>query len=564
MVALNVLRGLASLVPGLGGAAYVGSQKPEGIEDVFKAATGTAGISRASESLTKEINVKKVADRLKAAGVDPETADKIAQGAIGQFGDAVIGDDEASTIAQDIGRGLEGGKPSGSAMITVEDPFDIKKEAEKLRDFDPVLFDQVEGAMKDKGFTETEGIAQLPPFTEQEEQKVNVGDIGFTETTAPQATILTAGIAPEDIDPKNITDTSYQGIQVRVKGPILEEFEDPGKGVYLVKNPDGSLTDLKGKVFENASLKVDPKAFDVRTFNANNEIVGDYNLRDDIVTDDKGRRKYVGDGNLYKVNRLTGKNFDLVDAPEGTDVEKTSAKNGLLAITKGLSTGGQHYYTMGVDFQNPTQLMEYPENPDNPRLLPTSTGEITLGNKVGEIRIKSSGKTHPIYDNVVIGNDSVQDTSEIVGTDSGVVINFADRKARDLELGDNIENYINYSTYNAESDRTQSEIFGDPKAIQGHGDDPRFLIGFSKKDGSRGYAYGYLTDKNVAFVDQLTAADGSFSPQEYKEIKNAIQEYTGATKVGGFRVSGARKGKDEQATIMKAAGGIVDKPLYDR
>jgi hypothetical protein len=208
--------------------------------------------------------------------------------------------------------------------------------------------------------------------------------------------------------------------------------------------------------------------------------------------------------------------------------------------------------------------MDYPENPNNPRLLPTSTGEITLGNKIGEIEVKSSGKTHPLYDNIIIGNDSVQDTSEIVGTDSGVVINFADRKARDLELGDNIENYINYSTYNAESDRTQSEIFGDPKAIQGHGDDPRFLIGFSKKDGSRGYAYGYLTDKNVAFVDQLTAADGSFSPQEYKEIKNAIQEYTGATKVGGFRVSGARKGKDEQATIMKAAGGIVDKPLYDR
>jgi hypothetical protein len=562
MVALNVLRGLASLVPGMTGAAYVGSQKPEGIEDMFKAVTGTTGISRASEDLTKEINVKKVADRLKAAGVDPETANKIAQGAVGQIGEAVIGDDEASTIAQDIGKGLEGGKPSGSAMITVSDPFDIKKEAEKLRDFDPVLFDEVEGAMKDKGFTESEGIAQLPPFTEQEEQKVNVGDVGFTEAEA-MPTILTAGIAPEDIDPKNITDTSYQGIQVRVKGPILEEFEDPGKGVYLVKNPDGSLTDLKGKVFENASLRVDPKAFDVRTFNANNEIVGDYNLRDDIVTDDKGRRKYVGEGDLYKVNRLTGKNFDLIDAPEGTDIEKTSAKNGLLAITKGLSTGGQHYYTMGVDFQNPTQLMEYPENPNNPRLLPTSTGNVILGNKVGEIKIKSSGKTHPIYDNVIIGNESTQDTTEIVGTDSGVVVNFADRKARDLEMGDSIENYINYSTYNAESDRTQSEIFGDPKPIKGHGDDPRFSIGFSKKDGSRGYAYGYLTDKGIAFVDQLTAVDGSFSPQEYKEIKDAIQEYTGATKVGGFRISGARRGKDEQATIMKAAGGIVDRPLYD-
>jgi hypothetical protein len=557
MVALNVLRGLASLVPGMTGAAYVGSQKPEGIEDMFKAVTGTTGISRASEDLTKEINVKKVADRLKAAGIDPETADKIAQGAIGQFGDAVIGDDEASTIAQDIGKGLEGGKPSGSAMID----FGGEEERGKMLK-DPLITkpSEVDTEIKE-GFSESEGIAQLPPFTEQEEQKVNVGDVGFTEAEA-MPTILTAGIAPEDIDPKNITDTSYKGIQVRVKGPILEEFEDPGKGVYLVKNPDGSLTDLKGKVFENASLRVDPKAFDVRTFNANNEIVGDYNLRDDIVTDDKGRRKYVGEGDLYKVNRLTGKNFDLIDAPEGTDIEKTSAKNGLLAITKGLSTGGQHYYTMGVDFQNPTQLMEYPENPNNPRLLPTSTGNVILGNKVGEIKIKSSGKTHPIYDNIIIGNDTTQDTSEIVGTDSGVVINFADRKARDLELGGKSDANIGILERLGFFSRPN---FGKPVAIEGHGDDPRFLLGFSKKDGSRGYAYGYLTDKNIAFVEQLNTPEGSFSPNEYKEIKDAVKEYTGADKVGGFRVSGARSNKSQkiQKTIMKASGGIVDRPLYD-
>ena len=397
------------------------------------------------------------------------------------------------------------------------------------------------------------------------EQKTKVEDVGFTEA-APMPTILTAGIEPKDIDPKDISDKSYEGVQVRVKGPILEQFEDPGKGVYLVRNPDGSLTDLKGKVFENATLKVDPKAFDVRVFNANNEIVGDYNLRDDIVVDDKGRRNYVGEESIYKVNRLGGTKFDLTQSPEGTEIDKTSGKNGVLAVTKGLTTGGQHYYTMGVDFNNPVQLMEYPENPNNPRLLPTSTGEITLGNKVGEIKVKSSDKTHPLYDNIIIGkqigkdNDSLQDTSEIIGTDSGVVINFADRKARDLEMGDNIENYINYSTYNAESDKTQSEIFGDPKAIEGHGDDPRFLFGFSKKDGSRGYAYGYLTDKNIAFVDQLTAVDGSFSPQEYKEIKDAVQNYTGADKVGGFRVSGARKGAyDKQVTI---SSDVTSKTVY--
>jgi hypothetical protein len=157
----------------------MGSQKPEGIEEVFKTATGTSGISRASEGLTKEINVKKVADRLKAAGVDPETADKIAQGAIGQFGDAVIGDDEASAIAQDIGRGLEGGKPSGSAMID----FGGEEERGKMLK-DPLITKPSEvGAEIKEGFSETEGIAQLPPFTEQEQEKIKVGDVGFTEAT---------------------------------------------------------------------------------------------------------------------------------------------------------------------------------------------------------------------------------------------------------------------------------------------------------------------------------------------------------------------------------------------
>ena len=175
MVALNVLRGLASLIPGLGGAAYVGSQKPEGIEEVFKAATGTAGISRASESLTKEINVKKVADRLKAAGVDPETADKIAQGAIGQFGDAVIGDDEASTIAQDIGRGLEGGKPSGSAMIDFGGIMAMKdKESGKIIPFQKPKKDDEEDPKNTPDPDNLPDMINLDEEREKEKNKVSL------------------------------------------------------------------------------------------------------------------------------------------------------------------------------------------------------------------------------------------------------------------------------------------------------------------------------------------------------------------------------------------------------
>ena len=710
MVALNVLSGVASLVPTLGGAAYLGSQKPEGIEEVFKAVTGTSGISRASEDLTKEINVKKVADRLKAAGVDPETADKIAQGAIGQFGDAVIGDDEASTIAQDIGRGLEGGKPSGSAMITVSDPFDIKKEAEKLRDFDPVLFDEVEEAMKDKGFTESEGIAQLPPFTEQEEQKVNVGDVGFTEA-APMPNILTVDFDEDD--------KIYDVFPVPQK---LAGMFDRKENFYRATDSEGNVSDITGQEFEKAQIRISD-TYDKGSLQVANQTLDDESYLDSApkgatVVRVNLNKKYP----LYKDGNMM-KNWEWVKEPEGYQFDETKVFNekigkDVLQNTPTIISNvykGAHHYSLGTDFNLPVDMAYYPNEKSEPRLKPTSKAKhMILGDQVGEI--KMGNKVHPVYDNITFANETKffvdggavdvkqfdlarvinkhltpdllgkdykkdapckagdttghcfittqaawfelggkdsgyvprmlthkefpealkpgethhylinpntnevieltydqfekkninqydipyslgkksgyqnqaiennkptertqklldrvnaennnpQDAAQIINTDSGVEINFANRRARDLELGEDIENYLNYSNYNAEGTEEQSERFGKAKAIEGHGEDPRFLLGFKNKNGSQGYAYGYLTDKGVAFVDQLNATTGSFSPQEYKEIKDAVQEYTGASKVGGFRVTGARSGAyNKQATIMKAAGGIVDRPLYD-
>lgn len=643
----QVLSGLGSLVPILGGAAYMGSEKPEGIEEVFKTATGMGS------------GLSKLSDRL----------------------------------------------------ITVEDPFDIKKEAEKLRDFDPVLFDQVEGVMKDRGFSESEGIAQLPPFTEQEEQKVNVGDIGFTETTAPKATILTVDFDEDD-----------KTLDVFPVPQKLAGMFNQKENFYRATDSEGNVSDITGQEFEKAQIRISD-TYDKGSLQVANQTLDDESYLDSAP---KGativrvnlNKKYP----LYKDGNMM-KNWEWVKEPEGYQFDETKVFNekigkDVLQNTPTIVSNvykGTHHYSLGTDFNLPVDMAYYPNEKSEPRLKPTSKAKhMILGDQVGEI--KMGNKVHPVYDNITFANETKffvdggavdvkqfdlaktinkhltsdllgkdykkdvpckagdttghcfittqaayfelggkdsgyvprmlthkefpealkqgethhylinpntnevidltydqfekkninqydipynlgkksgyqnqaiennkptertqklldrvnaknnnpQDTSEIISTDSDVVVNFADRKARDLEMGKDIETYLKYSTYNAESNRTQSEIFGDPKPIEGHGDDPRFSVGFKSKDGSQGYAYGYLTNKDVAFVDQLSAVDGSFSPQEYKEIKNAIQEYTGATKVGGFRVSGARKGKDEQSTLMKAAGGIVDKPLYDR
>ena len=707
MVALNVLRGLASLVPGMTGATYVGSQKPEGIEDMFKAVTGTTGISRASEDLTKEINVKKVADRLKAAGVDPETADRIAQGAIGQFGDAVIGDDEASTIAQDIGKGLEGGKPSGSAMID----FGGEEERGKMLK-DPLITKPSEvGADIMEGFTESEGIAQLPPFTEQEEQKVNVGDVGFTEA-APMPNILTVDFDEDD--------KIYDVFPVPQK---LAGMFDRKENFYRATDSEGNVSDITGQEFEKAQIRISD-TYDKGSLQVANQTLDDESYLDSApkgatVVRVNLNKKYP----LYKDGNMM-KNWEWVKEPEGYQFDETKVFNekigkDVLQNTPTIISNvykGAHHYSLGTDFNLPVDMAYYPNEKSEPRLKPTSKAKhMILGDQVGEI--KMGNKVHPVYDNITFANETKffvdggavdvkqfdlarvinkhltpdllgkdykkdapckagdttghcfittqaawfelggkdsgyvprmlthkefpealkpgethhylinpntnevidltydqfekkninqydipyslgkksgyqnqaiennkptertqklldrvnaennnpQDAAQIINTDSGVEINFANRRARDLELGEDIENYLNYSNYNAEGTEEQSERFGKAKAIEGHGEDPRFLLGFKNKNGSQGYAYGYLTDKGVAFVDQLNATTGSFSPQEYKEIKDAVQEYTGASKVGGFRVTGARSGAyNKQATIMKAAGGIVDRPLYDR
>jgi len=81
---------------------------------------------------------------------------------------------------------------SKNEMITVEEPFDIKKEVATKKDFNPEDFEKIKKILKGSGFTESEDMNRLPGFTEVKEEKVNIGDVGFTEAEQ-MPTILTAG-----------------------------------------------------------------------------------------------------------------------------------------------------------------------------------------------------------------------------------------------------------------------------------------------------------------------------------------------------------------------------------
>tara|TARA_R100000329_G_scaffold52638_1_gene48371 strand:+ start:5943 stop:11885 length:5943 start_codon:yes stop_codon:yes gene_type:complete len=65
-----------------------------------------------------------------------------------------------------------------------------------------------------------------------------------------------------------------------------------------------------------------------------------------------------------------------------------------------VETGGKHFYSLQADFPEGVLLERYAKQKSEPRLRPTTKGVIRTGNKIGEIRT-SSGKLHPVYDNIV-------------------------------------------------------------------------------------------------------------------------------------------------------------------
>ena len=61
--------------------------------------------------------------------------------------------------------------------------------------------------------------------------------------------------------------------------------------------------------------------------------------------------------------------------------------------------GNKHYYTLDSDIGN-VDLTKYPNQPSEPRLRPSSRGDLKFGEEVGKINIR--GKLHPVYDTIEV------------------------------------------------------------------------------------------------------------------------------------------------------------------
>jgi hypothetical protein len=61
---------------------------------------------------------------------------------------------------------------------------------------------------------------------------------------------------------------------------------------------------------------------------------------------------------------------------------------------------GKHHYALNAHFPRGVDLARYENSPSEPRLRPTTTGNVELGPQAGSILVR--GKEHPVYRHVVV------------------------------------------------------------------------------------------------------------------------------------------------------------------
>ena len=151
----------------------------------------------------------------------------------------------------------------------------------------------------------------------------------------------------------------------------------PGGNFIDLDNTEGNRPlDITGNTYDKGTLEITPD--------------GKPNF---VTSDNQTDPADKSSGKVVRVNLAKSKTgWKWVEEPE------TGSPDTIVSI----ETGGKHIYTLGTKFNNPVTLETYPDKPSEPRLRPTTRGEVRVGKQVGTINMR--GKTHPVYD-VVSVND---------------------------------------------------------------------------------------------------------------------------------------------------------------
>ena len=137
--------------------------------------------------------------------------------------------------------------------------------------------------------------------------------------------------------------------------------------------------------------------------------ISDSNVKTASISVTSGKPNFnVGDitdgsvGNLDKGSSLIRTNLFKKKAgwkwskvPFDTSINKQMDGDSLNTLVS-VEHKGKHFYTLTTNFTEGVNLKRYPDKKSEPRLRPTTTGKIKLGDQVGEILVR--GKPHPVYE----------------------------------------------------------------------------------------------------------------------------------------------------------------------
>lgn len=196
-----------------------------------------------------------------------------------------------------------------------------------------------------------------------------VTDTPAREAAAPVAERATRSIMPA---PQRFFDPADQDYK-----PFLRDFEFQPGGRYLEMRRGEAPRDVSGESVDAARISVGP---DGRP----SMMVGSPT---DLPTGSPGKGSSKTKTNLFK--RSAGWNW--VEAPEGYADIPT-----LVSV----HNRGKHYYALSAEYPKGVDLTRYPKEKSEPRLRPTTQGNVEMGNRVGTIRIRK--KEHPVYDMVTV------------------------------------------------------------------------------------------------------------------------------------------------------------------
>ena len=199
------------------------------------------------------------------------------------------------------------------------------------------------------------------------------------------AEILRRGAEPEELAP--VAERATRSIMPapqrffdpadRAYKPFLQDFEPQPGGRYLEMRRGEAPRDVTGERVGAARIAVGP---DGRP----SMLVGDPT---DLPTGSPGKGSTTTKTNLFK--RSAG--WDWTEAPEGYADVPT-----LVSV----ENRGKHYYALSAEFPKGVDLARYADAPSEPRLRPTTQGNVNLGQRVGTIKVR--GKEHPVYDLVTV------------------------------------------------------------------------------------------------------------------------------------------------------------------